>query len=50
MELLKFLKFAKSLEIFGNIVSSESISKAFIEFLFVGDSKLGILCMQVQSS
>lgn len=50
MELLKFLKFAKSLEILGNIVSSESILKAFIEFLFVGNSKLGIMRMQVQSS
>lgn len=52
MELLEFKTFGKFLEILGkgSSGSSESIFKAFIEFLLVGNSKLGVTFMQVQSS
>lgn len=49
IELLEFKNVAKSSEILGDIGSSESILRAFIDFLFVGHSKLGISLVQVQS-
>lgn len=48
MERLESKYFAKSVEILGDIGSSEARSKAFNDFLFVDESKLGISFMQVQ--